>query len=348
MVEDKYEVTIGIPVYNVEKYIRQTVECILEQTFESIEYILCDDCGADSSVAIIEEIKARHPRGKDIRILSQPKNMGVGCARNRIIKEAKGRYLYFMDSDDLIAANTIELLYQNAIKYDAEIVYGSMDKIFVYKGGEVFHYRSYPNIQFLKEDEFANYVFRKYDGIQGSTCNFLIDINIYNKYGLHYQPINYWEDFSLTFDLPTYLKRVVMIPDVTYYYMCRADTLSNYQERQQIEKKEILDTMGAINDVKAGTDRLRGKPYFAKRCYKLMMTCFYISCTILRYEKITSPAFSNNEIRDFMKSPLTFRETIKLKDRKIENLFLYMLGELPAKMSVAVIRILGKKKGLLG
>ncbi|MBQ9232266.1 MAG: glycosyltransferase family 2 protein [Prevotella sp.] len=342
-----YEVTIGIPVYNVEKYIRQTLECILGQTFESIEYVFCDDCGTDKSVAIIEEIKSQHPRGSDIRILRQPKNMGVGCARNRIVEEAKGRYLYFMDSDDMIAPNTIEVMYQNARKYEAEIVYGSMDKIFVYKGGEVFHYRSYPDVQFLKEDEFANYVFRKYDGIQGSTCNFLIDINVYSKYGLKYKPINYWEDFSFTFDLPTHVKRVVLLPDVTYFYMCRADTLSNYQERDIIAKDEILDTMMAINELKVGTDRLRGKPYFAKRCYKLMMTCFYICCTILRNETIIHPSFSRKEIRDLMKSPLTLVDTLRLKDRKIENLFLYMLGVIPAWLTVSCIRLLGKKKGLV-
>ena len=342
-----YEVTIGIPVYNVEKYIRQTVECVLGQTFESIEYIFCDDCGTDSSISVIEEIISQHPRGGDVRILRQPRNMGVGCARNRIVDEARGKYLYFMDSDDLITPNTIELLYQNALRYQAEIVYGSMDKIFMFKGGEVYHYRSYPDMQFLKADEFANYVFRKYDGIQGSTCNFLIDINVYKRNGLKYKAINYWEDFSLTFDLPTYVTRVVMLPNVTYSYMCREDTLSNYQERQSIEKEEILNTMRAINELKAATDRLRGKPYFARRCYKLMMTCFYICCTILRNESIIHPSFSPKEIRDFMHSPLSFTDTLGLKDKKLANLFLSSLGCIPSSMSVLIIRILGKKKGII-
>ena len=64
-----YEVTIGIPVYNVEKYIRQTLESALAQTFPSIEFLICDDCGTDSSITIVEEYQLRHPRGKDIRIL---------------------------------------------------------------------------------------------------------------------------------------------------------------------------------------------------------------------------------------------------------------------------------------
>ena len=56
-----YEVTIGIPVYNVEKYIRQTMDSALSQTFESIEFLICDDCGTDTSISIVEEYQKTHP-----------------------------------------------------------------------------------------------------------------------------------------------------------------------------------------------------------------------------------------------------------------------------------------------
>ena len=133
-----YEVTIGIPVYNVEKYIRQTLESALAQTFPSIEFLICDDCGTDSSITIVEEYQLRHPRGKDIRILKQNKNKGVGCARNLIINEAQGKYLYFLDSDDLIVYDAIEVLYENARKYNSDIVYGSMEKVLVYDNNRRF------------------------------------------------------------------------------------------------------------------------------------------------------------------------------------------------------------------
>jgi glycosyltransferase involved in cell wall biosynthesis len=103
----EYEVTIGMPVYQVEKYIRESLESALSQTFSSIEYLICDDCGTDSSIAIVREYQANHSRGKNIRIVRQPHNMGLGCARNRLIAEAKGRYIYFMDSDDILSLNTI-------------------------------------------------------------------------------------------------------------------------------------------------------------------------------------------------------------------------------------------------
>ena len=119
----EYEVTIGIPVYNVEKYIRRTIDSALAQTFGSIEFLILDDCGTDSSIDIVKEYQQTHPRGKDIRIISQPQNGGLGRARNRIIEEAQGKYLFHLDADDAIAPNTIQLLYENAKKYNAQIVY---------------------------------------------------------------------------------------------------------------------------------------------------------------------------------------------------------------------------------
>lgn len=73
-----YEVTIGIPIYNVEKYIRLAMDSALEQTFEDIEFLICDDCGTDGSMGIICEYQQTHPRGKDIRIVRQPQNGGWG------------------------------------------------------------------------------------------------------------------------------------------------------------------------------------------------------------------------------------------------------------------------------
>ena len=90
----KYEVTIGIPVYNVERYIRQTMDSVMAQTFESIEILICDDCGTDGSIDIIKEYQDNHPRGKDIRILHQPQNKGIGAGRNLMMGEALGKYFY--------------------------------------------------------------------------------------------------------------------------------------------------------------------------------------------------------------------------------------------------------------
>ena len=224
----EYDVTIGIPVYQVEKYIRESLESALSQTFPNIEFLICDDCGTDTSIAIVREYQKKHSRGKDIRIVRQPHNMGLGCARNRMIVEAKGRYIFFMDSDDILSLNAIESLYEQAKKYDADMVFGSMEKVLLYDQGRHVKNTDYTYNVFLHEDEFASWAYEKYNRIQASTCNFLIKVDIYRKNGIQYKPINYWEDFTTTMDMPTYVTRVVMLPDVTYYYICREGTMSNY------------------------------------------------------------------------------------------------------------------------
>ena len=65
MDERKYEVTIGIPVYNIERYIRKMMESALAQTFQSIEYLICDDCGTDSSIDIVKEYQNSHYRARN-------------------------------------------------------------------------------------------------------------------------------------------------------------------------------------------------------------------------------------------------------------------------------------------
>lgn len=337
-----YEVTIGIPVYNVEKYVRESLESALAQTFPSIEFLVCDDCGTDHSIDIVRDLQQNHPRGKDIRIVRQPHNMGLGCGRNRMIAEAQGRYIYFMDADDLLSANAIELLYRQAKEYDADIVYGSMEKVLLYDNCKRERNADYPNMVFLEEDKFAEWVYRQYDRLQASTCNFLIKTAVYRDNHIQYKPVNYWEDFTTTMDLPTYVTRVVMLSDVTYHYMCRTGSLSNYQPRNAIPKEEIIQTMQAVTMIKNNSIRIQKKPYFSKRMLKVMMTCFYICCTILHHWEKIHPHFEEKELRDFMHYPVSL-----LSLNPYHHFPLYVLGVLPPSISVWLMRIMGKLKHLL-
>ena len=342
-----YEVTIGIPVYQVEPYIRCMLDSALAQTFPDIEFLVCDDCGTDGSMDIVREYQQAHPRGRDIRIVRQPRNMGLGCARNRIVDEAHGRYLYHLDADDTIAPNTIALLYENLKKYDAQIVYASHERIETYGDSAKHIPCRYPSLQFLQENAFAAYVYRKYDGIQAMTWNFLIDIDVYRKNNLHHLPINYWEDFTFTMLLPTYITRAVLLSDITYYYCCRSGSLSHFQQRDHIGKQEIQTVVSALEVVKRACRRSMDKPYFAKLYNKVMMTDLYVVCTILRNRRVVSPRFTNHEIREVMKSPLTFREVLSLKTWRWRNLALWLLSVLPSAVSVALVRVVGKMKGLV-
>lgn len=215
-----YEVTIGIPVYHVRKYIRQTMDSALAQTFENIEFLVLDDCGTDGSMDIVREYQQTHPRGADIHIVRQPQNGGLGRARNRMMDEARGRYLYYLDDDDTITPNTIELLYGKAREFDADMVYGSYERIFMENDAVVDTVRTpYAYKEFSESDEFACYAYDR--KVQTMTWNCLIKVDILRQNHLRVAPVGYGEDFTFTVDLPTYVTRVVLLPDITYSYYVR-------------------------------------------------------------------------------------------------------------------------------
>ena len=337
-----YDVTIGIPVYNTDKYIRLAMDSALAQTFESIEFLILDDCCTDETIDIVHEYQHTHLRGKDIRIVRQPQNLGIGAARNRIVDEAQGKYLYFMDADDTIEPNTIELLHDNACKYNAELVYGSYERIEEY-GEEVKRVRNqYPNMQFIHEDSFANYVYQQYNRIEAMAWNILINLEVFRKNGLCFKQINYWEDFTFTMDLPSYVTRVVLLADITYHYYCRKGTLSKFDVRDLIKKDEILQTMQAVIQIKENSERIIHKPYFSNRMLKVMKTCFYICCAILQNKNKITPRFENRELRDLMSYPVRWPAICSFRHAP-----LYILGKLPPSMSVWLLFLLGKAKHLV-
>lgn len=342
-----YEVTIGIPVYNVEKFIRETLKSALAQSFESIEFLVLDDCGTDSSMTIVRELQTSHPRGCDIRVITQPHNMGIGHGRNRIIDEASGRYLFFLDADDFLPPHAIKQLYSAARTYQAQIVYGSHERIEEYGVRHRIIKNTNEFMLFVKADDFANYAFEKYGNISANVWKYLIDINIYRKNNLRFPIINFWEDFYMTIDLPTYIQRAVFIPDVTYHYYSRYGTLSNNQQRDNIGKQEVLDIVHAIGYLKENGARIAKKNYFLKRTLKVMMTEFYMVCYILKHHDVICPSFNAYELHDMIQSPLRLNDVLGFSSWKLKNLCFYLLGIFPSTLSVMVIKIVGKMKHLI-
>ena len=340
----KYDVTIGIPVYESVDVIKRSLESALAQTYSSIEFLIVDDCGSDGSMAIVQQFQAEHPRGNDIHVIHHTQNMGVSTARNRIIDDAQGDYLSFMDSDDVIAENAIELMMQNVRQYDAEIVFGSYEKIETTGQRTVYQY---PHLQLLHEDELATFAYRKYAGIQASACNYLVKTSILKEHHHRFIDTNYWEDLVFTFDLVTLVKRAVLLPDITYSYLCRENSLSHYQYRDQISKDEILKNVHSIEHLKKTSSLLYNKVYFPNRCFNIMMTDFYIACNILKRRKGIIPYINNCEIKSIMRYPAKWSQIVHFKHSSLKNILLYIIGKMPSYLCVATIYCCGKMKKLL-
>jgi len=111
-------ITVIIPVYNVEKYLKKAVDSVLNQTMKNIEVILVDDGSFDNSCKIIDEYAKNDLR---VMIIHQ-KNKGVSAARNSGLLLAKGQYISFLDPDDWIESNMYEVLYAEAISNNCDLV----------------------------------------------------------------------------------------------------------------------------------------------------------------------------------------------------------------------------------
>jgi len=112
------KISVVIPVYNVEKYIRECVESVLSQTLSDIEVILVDDGSPDNSGKILDEYATKDPR---VRVIHKA-NGGVSAARNDGLKECTGDYIYIMDSDDYLEPDALEMMYTNGIETEADVI----------------------------------------------------------------------------------------------------------------------------------------------------------------------------------------------------------------------------------
>lgn len=343
----QYEVTIGIPVYNSEKYLKETLESALSQTFPSIEYLIMDDCSTDTSMAIVQEYQQTHPRGEHIRIIHQPRNMGIGIARNRIIDEAQGQYLYFLDADDIITPDAISLLHENATQNNAEMVYASHERIEEFDGNHNTTVFQHAKRNFTQENEFANYAYEEYGRLPAPVWNILFRMDVFRKNQLRFADTNFWEDFTFHMDLPSYVTRVSMLPDITYKYICRSGSLSNFQKRTHIDKQEIEKAIAAVEHVKANSYRIADKPYFPQRMCKVMLTCFFMVCHIIQKQEYIEPKFTNSELHSLLKSPVPLSKTLSFRKCWSKNLLLCLLGILPSSDSLFLVKLIGGMKGLL-
>lgn len=117
--ENKVKVSIIIPVYNTEAYVRQAVESITNQTLRELEIIVINDGSTDESLAIVEQLAVADKR---IQVYSQS-NSGLSLARNAGIEKAHGEYIYFMDSDDLLEEDAMELCYRKCENNQLDFVF---------------------------------------------------------------------------------------------------------------------------------------------------------------------------------------------------------------------------------
>ncbi|OIK16335.1 glycosyl transferase [Bacillus sp. MUM 116] len=115
------KVSVITPVYNVEEYIKETLDSLVNQTLDQVEIIMVDDGSSDRSPEIIEEYANKY---NNIVLIKQ-ENSGPGEARNNGLEAARGEFISFVDSDDLLPPDSLEIMYNSALKEQADVIIGT-------------------------------------------------------------------------------------------------------------------------------------------------------------------------------------------------------------------------------
>lgn len=346
-----YDVTVGMPVYNVEHYVRKSLTSVLDQTFPgTIEVLVVDDCGTDASMRIVEELKASHTRGEHVCIVRQPVNRGVGAARNLIIEQARGRYLFFLDSDDYITPDCIGKLYEQAERHQTDVVYGSLQTVApdgspLDIGQDYLHL---PSMTFEQTDAFASYVFQDtHAHLSDYMVNILYRKAFLDSHHLRYPNLRFHEDVVFSADVVPLVTRAVLLPDVTYAYVIRDNSLSNYQGRKAITLQEIETFFRIYTYVKDKNKSLRDKPYYEARCARSMTQMLFIVSGALKNRAVIHPPLSDQSIRQAMRHPASLAQVLRFRRHRWVNLAFCLIGLLPARLCVWVVSLIAKRKHLL-
>lgn len=315
-------VSIVVPVYNVKDYIADCFQSIINQTYSGpMECLFIDDCGNDNSILVLEGLIKAYDGPIVMRLLHHDKNRGLSGARNTGIANAKGDYLFFLDSDDQLYPFSISCLADVAIKENMPDVV---------LGGYQVNIPDHPINQYCYNYEVINSqpaIAKAFlDGRLFCMApnklvrrEFIVGNSLYFKEGIIHED-NLWsfQSFHLA-------QIVVTIPEITYYYLIHDESImtSTNQEKRLLSCKIIYDeVVSDINNNRyepvTSLSVLYIKEMMDTRCFRLIddiyrhTTC----CDKRRLQMLKSISDDCNQlIDDFWLTPTRYLKLLKITFR---------------------------------
>lgn len=215
------EISVLIPVYNVEKYLDRCIQSVVGQTFSDIEIILVDDGSTDGSSDICDSWAKKDSRVKVIR----KEYGGVSTARNVCISAAKGKYLYFVDSDDEIVPDALEILHDLVIANDCDMAFARFIKIYSPDDDPSAYEPPFTGeTMSFDEDSFWTYLYKVHcdDRLHEIAVNMIVPVNKLTKAdayaGLKYVEGKIHEDEHMIHELISHCKKTVFTDQRLYNY----------------------------------------------------------------------------------------------------------------------------------
>ena len=260
---EKPKISVIIPVYNIEKFLRKCLDSVVNQTMNDIEIICVNDGSTDGSLDILKEYATKDDR---IIIINQT-NGFVGSARNNGLKIAKGEYIQFVDSDDYLELNACETAYKYALLYNADVV--------------VFGYKNFPEqVDNVKNKRYTlkhNEVNVFYGGLRsgrhlckGGPCNKLYRHKIIK--GCYFPKwIRCREDEHFNFQVDKKINTLVQIPEQLYNYRLNLNSITTSSK----VFRKLIDTIFIGIDL-IEHNELRFAKHYINFSLNEIPWCFYL------------------------------------------------------------------------
>jgi glycosyltransferase involved in cell wall biosynthesis len=215
------KVSVCIPVYNVEEYIGSCIESVLNQSFQEFEIIIINDSTPDCSMDIVNQYAKMDTR---IRVYENSSNMGLMWARREGYLKAKGDYVCFLDSDDTLPKESLELLYNAINESRADIVCGQI----AYISAKSTSLTSYPNKLLYGDDSEAALKSTLRWEITHNLCGKIYKRELLQSYKyITYEQVINAEDAILFYQLLPNISKIGVISEVVYNYYQYGDSSTN-------------------------------------------------------------------------------------------------------------------------
>lgn len=228
------KVSIIIPVYNVESYVEKCLQSVADQTFKGeMECLVIDDCGQDDSMSVVEKFiqtynSTTHSNPIEFRILRHCHNRGLSAARNTGLDNAKGDWIYFIDSDDWIIPECIELMYECVNKHpDTDAVYAGTNVINGYHGWADYENRTLP--EYSDDLWWINTTLLKRNVLGMTAWNKLLKRELIKKNNLRFIEGLKHEDEVWNIQLSQILNSICVLRRNTYFYLTRNNGITGDQ-----------------------------------------------------------------------------------------------------------------------
>lgn len=300
-------ISIIVPVYNVEKYLKKCVDSIVNQTYKNLEIILVDDGATDNSGKICDELVELDNRIK----VYHKKNGGLSDARNYGVERATGDYIGFVDSDDYIDAEMYERLYEAIKKENADVAECNLKIVYPEKT-DLFTDQKYYQIC-NKQEYLEEYL--KIEKIFGSACVRLTKADIARK--LKFPVGKLYEDTYYAYDLIGIVDKYVIVDNPYYNYLMRENSITNAKFNPR-----IFDLIEIVE--KFHTNVYKNYPSLkeAADCRK-MYAYFSVLNSILLEEDFKNNSFYK-QIIDYFKEEYTklLRNKYITRNRKLSILLI--------------------------